>query len=75
MVNIEITEKILKALESEALYITQISEKTSLSKNTVGKYVDILSAAGKVKVVKYANTKLVSLNKMANPTHKRWQNE
>ena len=71
MVNIDITKKILRALEEEPLYISQISEKTSLSKNTVGKYVDILSASGKVKVQKYANTKLVSLNTLVSSTHKR----
>jgi DNA-binding transcriptional ArsR family regulator len=75
MVNIDITEKILKALKEEPLYISQISEKTSLSKNTVGKYVDILSTAGKVKVQKYANTKLVSLNTLVSSNHKRLQNE
>lgn len=63
IVNENISEKILKALEKGPLYITQISEKTTLSKNTVGKYVDILVASGQVEVEQYANAKLVSLKK------------
>jgi predicted transcriptional regulator len=62
-VNENISWKILKTLEEGPLYITQIAEKTMLSKNTVGKYVDILVASGQVKVEQYANTKLVSLKK------------
>jgi predicted ArsR family transcriptional regulator len=63
MANENISDKILNALEAGPLYIAQIAEKTLLSKNTVGKYVDILTASGDVKVERYANTKRVSLNR------------
>ncbi len=63
MANKEIQERILRALENGPLYITQIAKNTSLSKNTVGKYVEILTESGKVGIVEFANTKMVHLNK------------
>lgn len=63
MANKEIEERILRALEHGPLYITQIAKTTLLSKNTVGKYVDILTESGKVEIKEFANTKMVQLSK------------
>lgn len=64
MANQDLKNKILKTLEGRPLYFTQISKKTGLSLNTVGKYVEILKAEGEVSVEDdYANVRLVSLKK------------
>ena len=65
MVRKEVIGDIIRTLEEESgpLYVKEIAKRTGFSPNTVGKYIDVLEAAGKVVTKKYAATKQVSLIK------------
>ena len=62
-------KKILEALKKEKNPISkrEIARQIKLSPATTSKYVDILAAEGKVKVLDYGNINLVTLMEENNP--------
>lgn len=65
MVKDVVLDNIIRILAQEEgpLYVKEIAKRTGFSPNTVGKYVEILEAQGKVMTKKYAATKQVLLAK------------
>ena len=60
-------KKILDALKKappRGLFIKELAIKTQLHRNTVGKYVAILEAKGKITVEMISNAKLHNLKKV-----------
>lgn len=59
----KVIERIIDILEKEngPLYVKEIAKRTGYSSNTVGKYIEVLEAMGKVVTKRYTVAKQVSL--------------